>query len=76
MARVTRAVKTKEKRMGHFVYDRAKEILEASGAFKVWGSREAVGVPSMTHDLGGARMGADPAPSAATSPSMPAPISA
>jgi gluconate 2-dehydrogenase alpha chain len=64
MVRVTRAVKTNEKRMGHFVYDRAKEILEASGASKVWGSREAVGVPSMTHDLGGARMGADPATSA------------
>lgn len=59
-ARVTRSVKKNDIRMGHFIWDRAKEIAEAAGATKVWGNRNAVPQPSMTHDLGGCRMGKDP----------------
>lgn len=62
--RVTRRVKKNETRMGHFIWDRAKEILEAAGATQIWGNRDATASASMTHDLGGARMGADPSKSA------------
>lgn len=64
LARVTRSVKTNERRMGHFIYDRAEEILKAAGASRIWGNREASATASMTHDLGGARMGTDPTKSA------------
>ena len=63
-ARVTRAVKTNELRMGRFIYDKTAELYKAAGAAKVWGRREAVAVASMVHDCGGLRMGTDPAKSA------------
>ena len=62
--RVTRSVKQNERRMAHFIWDRAKELVEAAGATKVWGERSATAIASSTHDLGGARMGADPTKSA------------
>lgn len=64
LCRVTRTVKRNEYRMAEFIWDRAKEIVEAAGATKVWGARDAVPIASSTHDLGGARMGADPTKSA------------
>ena len=63
-ARVTRAVKTNELRMGRFFYDRTAEIYRAAGATKTWGRRDAIAVASMVHDCGGLRMGVDPARSA------------
>ncbi len=63
-ARVTRAAKTNERRMGHFIYDRVAAIYKAAGASKIWGRREARAVASMTHDCGGLRMGTDPTKSA------------
>jgi len=63
-ARVTRAVKTNELRMGHYLYDRMAEIYRAAGAAKTWGRRDAIAVASMVHDCGGLRMGADPTNSA------------
>jgi gluconate 2-dehydrogenase alpha chain len=62
--RVTRSVKQNEVRMAHFIWDRAKELVVAAGATKVWGERSALSIASSTHDLGGARMGTDPTKSA------------
>lgn len=62
--RVTRTVKQNELRMARFIWDRAKEIVVAAGATKVWGKRSAIAIASSTHDLGGARMGTDPTSSA------------
>ncbi|HEV8015795.1 MAG TPA: GMC family oxidoreductase [Stellaceae bacterium] len=63
-ARVTRSIKTNERRMAHFVYDKTAAILTAAGAAKIWGRREPIAVASMVHDCGGLRMGTDPASSA------------
>lgn len=63
-ARVTRTVKTNELRMGRYIHDRGVEILEAAGASRIWGKPEATARATMTHDLGGARMGEDPNSSA------------
>ncbi|WP_306118910.1 MULTISPECIES: GMC family oxidoreductase [unclassified Roseitalea] len=63
-ARVTNRVHSNEERMGRFIHDRGVEILEAAGASRIWGRAEATARPTMTHDLGGARMGDDPANSA------------
>jgi len=62
--RVTRMVKQNEIRMARFIWERAKEIVEAAGATRVWGTPDAVPTASSTHDLGGARMGVDPTKSA------------
>lgn len=62
--RVTRTVKQNELRMARFMWDRGKELVEAAGATKVWGSRDATAIASSTHDMGGARMGTDPTRSA------------
>lgn len=62
--RVTRTVKQNELRMARFVWDRGKEILEAAGAKRIWGSPGATATASSTHDMGGARMGSDPTRSA------------
>ncbi len=63
-ARVTRAVKTNELRMGRYLYDRTAEIYRVAGASKMWGRRDAIAVASMVHDCGGLRMGDDPTNSA------------
>ncbi|MGP1354948.1 GMC family oxidoreductase [Roseicyclus sp.] len=63
-ARVTNDVHRNELRMGRFIHDRGVEILEAAGATNIWGDNEASPRPTMTHDLGGARMGSDPSQSA------------
>lgn len=56
-ARVTRSIKTNERRMAHFIYDRIVEILKAAGASRTWGRRDPIAVASMVHDCGGLRMG-------------------
>lgn len=63
-ARVTNRIHENERRMGRYVHDRGREIMEASGATEIWGKSEATASATMTHDLGGARMGTDPSKSA------------
>ena len=62
-ARVTRSIGENERRMGRFVFERAREILLAAGASRVWGSGDVQAIPTMTHDTGGCRMGDDPSES-------------
>lgn len=63
-ARVTNRIHENERRMGRYIHDRGREIMEASGASVIWGKSEATASATMTHDLGGARMGMDPSKSA------------
>lgn len=63
-ARVTRSIKSNERRMAHFVYDRIVEILKAAGASRTWGRRDPIAVATMVHDCGGLRMGQRAADSA------------
>ncbi len=60
-ARVTRDVKRNETRMARFLYRKGTAILRAAGAAQVWGRETPVPVATMTHDVGGCRMGDDPA---------------
>jgi len=59
-ARVHRQAKQNEIRMSRYIFQKAKQILEAAGASKVWGRETPVATATMTHDCGGLRMGADP----------------
>ena len=59
-ARVQRQAKQNEIRMSRFIYSKAEEILQAAGASQIWGRNTPVASPTMTHDCGGLRMGADP----------------
>jgi gluconate 2-dehydrogenase alpha chain len=59
-ARVQRQAQQNEIRMARFLYKRGIQVLQASGAARVWGSDTARPVASMTHDCGGCRMGSTP----------------
>ncbi len=63
-ARVQRQAKQNEIRMSRYIYQKGVEILEAAGAARVWGSDTPRPSATMTHDLGGLRMGSDPSMSA------------
>ena len=58
--RVTRAAKRNEVRMARYMYQRGAAILLAAGATRVWGRDTPVSVATMTHDVGGCRMGPSP----------------
>ena len=60
VARVQRQAKQNEIRMSRYIYQKATEILEAAGAARVWGRETPNATATMTHDLGGLRMGSDP----------------
>jgi gluconate 2-dehydrogenase alpha chain len=60
--RITYDMQANEHRMADFMEARAEEILWAMGASKTWRGPRFSGVVS-SHDLGGARMGIDPATS-------------
>jgi gluconate 2-dehydrogenase alpha chain len=62
--RVQRQAKQNEIRMSKFLYEKGMEILTAAGASQVWGNPIPSATASMTHDVGGLRMGADPTVSA------------
>jgi gluconate 2-dehydrogenase alpha chain len=57
--RVTHQAKRNEYRMARFLYSKGAKILRAAGASKVWGRETPVPVATMTHDVGGCRMGQD-----------------
>jgi gluconate 2-dehydrogenase alpha chain len=59
-ARVQRQAKENEQRMARFIYQKGVEILEAAGASQIWGRETAIPTATMTHDLGGLRMGDNP----------------
>jgi len=63
-ARVTRQAKRNEIRMARFLYRKGTEMLRAAGASTIWGRDLPVPVATMTHDVGGCRMGHDPGRSA------------
>lgn len=63
-ARVQRQAKQNEIRMSRYIYQKATEILEAAGASRIWGRETPNATATMTHDLGGLRMGDDPSMSA------------
>ncbi|HEV2128812.1 MAG TPA: GMC family oxidoreductase, partial [Thermomicrobiales bacterium] len=62
-ARVHRQAKQNEIRMSRYIFQKGKEILEAAGASQVWGRETPNATATMTHDLGGLRMGDDPSAS-------------
>lgn len=58
--RVTYSVRENERRMSAFLLDRMEEIVREMGATDVWRGPTFTGILS-SHDIGGARMGHDPA---------------
>lgn len=60
--RITYDLRDNEQRLAAWAEDRATEILRQMGATKTWPGSRFTGVMS-SHDLGGARMGHDPATS-------------
>ena len=62
VVRITCDLRENERRLSEFMEDRAEEILREMGAQKTWRGPRFRGVCS-SHDLGGARMGEDPASS-------------
>jgi gluconate 2-dehydrogenase alpha chain len=62
VARVTYDLQPNEHRLGEFMETKSEEILRAMGATKTWRGPRFTGVGS-SHDVGGARMGVDPAAS-------------
>lgn len=65
VVRITYTVRENEARLTRFMQGESQRILQAMGATQVWNGREFTGVLS-SHDLGGARMGLDPATSVVT----------
>jgi gluconate 2-dehydrogenase alpha chain len=62
VVRITYDMQPNEHRLGEFMERRAEEILREMGATRTWRGRRFGGVLS-SHELGGARMGEDPAAS-------------
>lgn len=60
LVRITYDMRANEHRIADFMEDRAEEILRAMGATRTWRGPRFAGVVS-SHELGGARMGEDPA---------------
>lgn len=58
--RITYDMRDNERRLANWLEGKAEEILRAMGAVKTWRGPSFTGVGS-SHDLGGARMGDDPA---------------
>jgi gluconate 2-dehydrogenase alpha chain len=58
--RLTYDMQANERRLSAFMEDKAQAILQAMGATKTWCGPRFAGVIS-SHDLGGCRMGTDPA---------------
>lgn len=63
LVRITYDMQENERRLGEFMEGKAEEILREMGATKTWRGPRFGGVVS-SHDLGGCRMGEDPAASA------------
>ena len=59
VVRITYDLRDNERRLANWMEGKAEEILRAMGAGKTWRGPSFTGVGS-SHDLGGARMGADP----------------
>jgi gluconate 2-dehydrogenase alpha chain len=62
LVRITYEMQPNEHRLAEFMEARAEEILRAMGATRTWRGPRFAGVIS-SHDLGGCRMGEDPATS-------------
>jgi gluconate 2-dehydrogenase alpha chain len=62
LVRITYDLRENEDTLARYMEDRAAEILRQMGATKTWRGPRLTGVAS-SHDLGGARMGEDPASS-------------
>lgn len=62
LVRITYDMQPNEHRMAEFMEGKAEEILRAMGATKTWRGQRFGGVVS-SHELGGCRMGEDPATS-------------
>jgi choline dehydrogenase-like flavoprotein len=65
VARLSGTVHAETLRTADFMYDRAWEWLEASGAVRVWGHRPGPHLSGGQHQAGTCRMGDDPAASVA-----------
>jgi gluconate 2-dehydrogenase alpha chain len=62
VVRITADIRDNERRLIRWMQERSAEILRAMGATNTWAGPDFKGVCS-SHDLGGARMGTDPAAS-------------
>ena len=62
LVRITYDLRENERALAQYMEGRAAEILRQMGAAKTWHGPRLTGVAS-SHDLGGARMGEDPASS-------------
>jgi gluconate 2-dehydrogenase alpha chain len=62
VVRITYDMQPNEHRLGDFMEERAEELLREMGATRTWRGKRFGGVLS-SHELGGARMGEDPAAS-------------